>query len=109
MFKDIQKEVHKYASKRDPPYMSPLSLVATIAEEVGELARYTNHLYGDKPKKTEEARQDLGQEMCDVIHIVVAYANREGISLDKEWKRMISEKFENRDKNRFIKLEEKVK
>ena len=109
MFKDIQEEVHKYASKRSPPYMSPLSLIATIAEETGELARVTNHLYGDKPKKITEARQELGQEMCDVIHRVMCYANREGISLDKEWRIMIAEKFEDRDKNRYNKLEQTAK
>lgn len=49
--KEIQKETDIWASQFENPYFSPLSIVATMTEECGEVARVMNHLYGNKKKK----------------------------------------------------------
>jgi NTP pyrophosphatase (non-canonical NTP hydrolase) len=102
MLKDVQKEVDEVLKPFAKPYWSPLSILARIAEEVGELARLLNHIYGDKPKKPTEAKQELGEEIMDVIFACVCLANREGIDLDAEFKKSL-DKMRVRDKDRFAK------
>ncbi len=81
-------------------YWHPLAILARITEEVGEVARLLNHLYGEKPKKTSEAEQELGEEIADVMYALVCLANREGINLDDEMRKVIH-KSRTRDKDRF--------
>ena len=50
--KDYQKEVDDFLQQYDEPYWPPLSILARITEEVGEVARLLNHMYGSKPKKS---------------------------------------------------------
>lgn len=63
----IQKEVDDWAQQFEKPYFSPLSMVATMTEEVGEVARVINHLYGDKKKKDGETLKDLEDELADLL------------------------------------------
>lgn len=102
MFKDIQKEVDDWAQTLEKPYWSPFSIFTRIAEEVGELGRLLNHIYGDKPKKPDEARQELGSEIMDVMFACLCLANSHGIDLDEEFKKTM-EKSRTRDKERFAK------
>ena len=87
-------------SKRQGGYWHPLSILARITEEVGEVARLLNHLYGDKPKKKSEAKQELDEEIADVMYALICLANREKIDLDMAMRKVIK-KAETRDKNRF--------
>lgn len=87
-------------SKGQGGYWHPLSILARITEEVGEVARLLNHLYGDKPKKKTEAKQELDEEIADVMYALICLANREKIDLDKAMRKVIL-KAETRDKNRF--------
>ena len=57
--RDAQRHVDQWMRARGWSYWEPLSQLARMTEELGELARVVNHLYGDKPKKTGEADQDL--------------------------------------------------
>jgi len=100
--KKYQKAIDKWAQTLQEPYWEPLSQFARVAEEVGELGRLLNHLYGSKPKKESEARQDLGEEIADILFALICIANRHDINLDSEMKK-IMEKAKNRDKNRFRK------
>jgi len=102
MLKDAQKEIDSWVQDYKVPYWSPLSQFARLAEEVGELGRLLNHLYGDKPKKEEEARQELGKELMDVIFTAMCLANAHDIDLDKEFAATM-EKCRTRDKDRFEK------
>lgn len=81
-------------------YWHPLSILARITEEAGEVARLLNHLYGEKPKKKSEARQELGEEIADVMYALICLANREKIELDKAM-HVVIQKAKTRDKNRF--------
>ena len=102
MLKEAQKEIDSWVQEYKVPYWSPLSQFARLAEEVGELGRLLNHLYGDKPKKEEEARQELGKELMDVIFTAMCIANAHDIDLDAEFKATM-EKCRTRDKDRFEK------
>jgi NTP pyrophosphatase (non-canonical NTP hydrolase) len=53
MFKEAQKEIDDWAQQHEEPYWSPLSELAALTEEVGEVARLLNHMYGSKPKKVD--------------------------------------------------------
>ena len=100
--KEIQKETDIWASQFEKPYFSPLSMVATMTEECGEVARVINHIYGDKKKKDNEELKDLGDELIDLFFTIVCIANDSKISLEEAWKRKL-EKLYGRDNNRFKK------
>ncbi len=97
---EIQKAIDDWAQTLEEPYWPPLSQFARVAEEVGEVGRLLNHMYGSKPKKVEEARQELGEELADVIFALVCIANRHKINLNEEIEKVLV-KAKVRDKNRF--------
>ena len=97
-----QKAIDDWAQTLEEPYWSPLSQFARVAEEVGELGRLLNHIYGSKPKKAEEAQQELGGELADVMFALMCIANRHNIDMDEEMEKVI-QKCYTRDKDRFEK------
>lgn len=99
---DIQKEVDAYISQFKEGYFSPLSMLARMSEEVGELAREINHLYGEKPKKSGEADNSIELELGDIMFIVICFANSLGIDLAEAHDRVMH-KFNTRDANRWTK------
>ena len=102
MLKDAQKSVDDLVKGLEPPYWPPLSQFARLSEEVREVARLLNHMYGLKPKKKEEAEQQLGEELADVLFTVVCLANSHNIDLDIEFEKAL-DKLRVRDKDRFVK------
>lgn len=97
---DWQEMVDKWVQEIGGGYWHPLANLTRVAEEVGELARLLNHLYGPKPKKPSEAEQELGIEICDIIFALICLANREGIDLETSFGQMM-QKYETRDRNRY--------
>lgn len=97
-----QEQVHKWASQYKIPYWQPLEIMARLTEEVGELAREVNHLFGPKKKKSTENKADLGDEIADVIFTLSCLANSQKIDLDKNFARVM-DKCYGRDKDRFEK------
>ncbi len=96
----IQKDVDDWAQQFEKPYFSPLSMVATMTEECGEVARVMNHLYGDKNKKDGETMIDLEEELGDLLFTIICIANDQNISLAKAHERKL-EKIYGRDNYRF--------
>jgi NTP pyrophosphatase (non-canonical NTP hydrolase) len=74
--------------------------MARIAEEVGELARLINHLYGPKPKKASEQTQELGEELADIVFALICMANSEGIDLQESLEGVLA-KVWHRDRDRY--------
>lgn len=99
---EMQKEVDEWASQFEKPYFSPLSRMAALTEEIGELARVMNRIYGDKPKKDTENIRNLEEEIGDVLFSLVCTANAENIDLSQAWERKL-EKVYGRDNSRFVK------
>src|SRR5687768_15003940 len=100
--KDAQGRVDAWISQFEEGYFHPLTNMARLAEEVGELAREVNHRFGQKTKKPEEQEGDLAMEMADILFVLICMANREGIDLQQAFERML-EKVETRDETRWTK------
>jgi NTP pyrophosphatase (non-canonical NTP hydrolase) len=97
---DAQARIDAWISQYEEGYFPPLTNLARLAEEVGELAREINHRYGEKTKKPEEPEGDLAMEMADILFVIICMANREGIDLQEAFDRMMA-KVESRDENRW--------
>jgi NTP pyrophosphatase (non-canonical NTP hydrolase) len=99
---DAQRRVDDWVSQFEEGYFHPLTNLARLTEEVGELAREVNHRFGQKTKKPEEAPGDLAMEMADILFVLICMANREGIDLQQAFDRMM-EKVTARDEKRWTK------
>lgn len=77
-----------------------LSMMARMTEEVGELAREVNHLYGQKPKKSAEIEGNLSLELADILFIIICFANSLNVNLEDAFKMMML-KYRTRDANRW--------
>ncbi|HKU61797.1 MAG TPA: nucleotide pyrophosphohydrolase [Gemmatimonadales bacterium] len=95
-----QRRVGAWISQFEEGYFHPLTNLARLSEEVGELAREVNHRFGQKTKKKDEPEGDLGMEMADILFVLICMANREGIDLDDAFERMMA-KVEGRDRDRW--------
>ena len=104
---DAQRRVDGWIGQFEEGYFHPLTNLARLTEEVGELAREVNHRFGQKTKKADEADGDLGMEMADILFVLVCMANREGIDLQEAFDRMMA-KVETRDDSRWTKKSERV-
>ena len=99
---DAQQRVDTWISQYEEGYFHPLTNLARLTEEVGELAREVNHRFGQKTKKRDEAEGDLAMEMADILFVLICMANREGIDLEAAFDRMMA-KVETRDRDRWTK------
>ena len=95
-----QKAVDDWISQFDEGYWPPLANLARLVEEVGELARELNHRHGSKPKKEDELETDLALEIADVLFVLVALANEQGIDLEDAFARVLT-KYTTRDAERW--------
>jgi NTP pyrophosphatase (non-canonical NTP hydrolase) len=102
MFSEAQRRVDGWISQFEEGYFHPLTNLARLTEEVGELAREVNHRFGQKTKKKDEAPGDLAMEMADIVFVLICMANREGIDLDRAFAAMM-DKVERRDDSRWTK------
>jgi len=99
-FTEAQKEVDAWISQFEEGYWKPLSMLARITEEVGELARLLNHEYGEKPKKPGEAPQEIGEEIADVVFVLLSLANSLDIDMDDAFAGVMA-KYRSRDAGRW--------
>ena len=98
--REAQERVDAWISQFEEGYWPPLSNLARLIEEVGELAREMNHRFGDKPKKPEEPDQDLAIELADILFVILVIANEQGIDLDHALGEVL-EKYRLRDSQRW--------
>lgn len=103
--KYLQEEVHKWASQFKEPYWPPLSQLARLQEETGELARILNITYGSKVKKEGEELSDPGEELADIIITVCCIANNLKIDLTETTEKAVN-KLHKRDTANISKAEE---
>lgn len=100
--REVQTEVDDWASQFKEPYFPPLSRMAAMTEEMGEVARIVNRMYGSKKAKPEEVLHDLEEELGDLLFTLTCMANAEGIDLTKAFNRKM-DKVNKRDSSRFEK------
>jgi NTP pyrophosphatase (non-canonical NTP hydrolase) len=97
---EAQRRVDEWIAQFEEGYFDPLTNMARLSEEVGELAREVNHRFGKKTKKKGEPDGDLAMEIADILFVVICMANREGIDLQAAFDRMMA-KVESRDAERW--------
>ncbi|MEJ2216053.1 MAG: nucleotide pyrophosphohydrolase [Gemmatimonadota bacterium] len=97
---EAQRAVDAWISRFEEGYWPPLSNLARLVEEVGELARELNHRHGHKPKKPEEPDQDLALELADVLFVLLTLANEQKIDLESAFLKVL-DKYEARDASRW--------
>ncbi len=98
--KEAQARVDAWISQFEEGYWPPLSNLARLIEEVGELAREMNHQFGHKPKKPDEPPQDLALELADILFVLLVIANEQGIDLGQALEDVLA-KYKNRDSGRW--------
>ena len=98
--REAQERVDAWISQFEEGYWPPLSNLARLIEEVGELAREMNHRFGHKPKKPDEPEQDLAMELADILFVLLVIANEQKIDLDEALGRVL-EKYRLRDSDRW--------
>ncbi len=81
--KEAQETVDKWIQTYGKRYFSELTNMAVLTEEVGELARIMARTYGDQSFKNNELSKDLGDEMADVLWVLICLANQTGIDLEE--------------------------
>jgi NTP pyrophosphatase (non-canonical NTP hydrolase) len=99
---DYQKEVDAWFKKQGWDYWEPLAITARLFEEGGEFARLVNHVYGPKKKKLDEQKQDMEEEIGDIIYTLICFANSHDIKLDDAIRKSL-DKVTERDKDRYAK------
>ncbi len=89
--KEAQKAVDEWIKTYGVRYFSELTNMACLTEEVGELARVMARRYGDQSfKKTD--KDNLGEEMADVLWVLICIANQTGVDLTEELERSFKKK-----------------
>ncbi|WP_420843787.1 nucleotide pyrophosphohydrolase [Lentibacillus sediminis] len=96
----MQKRVDDYISQYKEGYFSPLSQLARLTEEVGELAREVSHYHGEKPKKRTEEEKTVEEELGDIMFVLSCFANSLDIDMSEAFDIAMT-KIETRDKNRW--------
>lgn len=80
--KEAQQKVDTWIQTLGVRYFSELTNMAILTEEVGELARLMARTYGDQSFKDSDKNRDLGDEMADVLFVLICLANQTGIDLE---------------------------
>ena len=97
--KDAQKKVDEWIKDVGVRYFNELTNMAVVTEEVGEMARIISRRYGEQSEKESDKNKDLGDEMADVLFVLICLANQTGIDLEKAFNKNLTKKSV-RDKNR---------
>jgi len=84
---EVQARVDEWIRTVGVRYFSELTNMAVLTEEVGELARLMARTYGDQSFKVGEEGKDLGDEMADVLWVLVCLANQTGVNLTEAFER----------------------
>ena len=81
----MQKKVDDWINKYGVRYFDELTNMAQLTEEVGEVARIISRKYGEQSVKKGENLNDLGEELADVLFVLVCLANQTGVDLEKSF------------------------
>ncbi len=85
-----QKIVDDWIKEHGVRYFDELTNMAQLTEEVGEVARIIARRYGEQSEKESDRSKDLGEELADVVFVVLCLANQTGVDLQKAFdKKMI--------------------
>lgn len=97
--KNSQLEVDNWIKNHGVRYFNELTNMAQLTEEVGEVARIIARRYGEQSEKESDKNKDLGEELADVVFVVLCLANQTGIDLQTAFDKKMNLKT-NRDHDR---------
>ena len=86
----LQKKVDKWIKNHGVRYFDPMTNLAQLTEEVGEVARIISRKYGEQSPKTTDKKKDLAEELSDVLFVVICIANQTGCDLQKAFKNKLN-------------------
>ena len=98
--KEAQERVDKWIKEYGVRYFDEMTNMAILTEEVGEVARIMARTYGEQSFKEGE-RKELGDELADVLWVLICIANQTGVDLTKAFGKNLDKKT-SRDRNRHI-------
>ena len=90
--KNAQQEVDDWIKTHGVRYFNELTNMAQLTEEVGEVARIIARRYGEQSEKESDKDKDLGEELADVMFVVLCLANQTGIDLQEAFDRKMDKK-----------------
>jgi len=99
--KEAQEKVDSWIKKYGVRYFNELTNMAILTEEVGEVARIISRKYGEQSFKESDSGTDLGDELADVLWVIICLANQTGVDLEKALEANINKKT-GRDKERHL-------
>lgn len=97
--KNSQQDVDNWIKNHGVRYFNELTNMAQLTEEVGEVARIIARRYGEQSEKESDKNKDLGEELADVVFVVLCLANQTGIDLQAAFDKKLDLKT-NRDHDR---------
>lgn len=98
---EAQKTVDEWIKSVGVRYFNELTNMAMLTEEVGEVARIIARRYGEQSEKESDKNKDLGDEMADVLFVLICLANQTGINLTKALQKNLEKKTK-RDATRHL-------
>jgi len=96
---EAQQQVDQWIKANGVRYFNEMTNMAILTEEVGEVARIMARRYGEQSEKESDKGKDLGDEMADVLWVLICLANQTGVDLTKAFQHNL-EKKTIRDKDR---------
>jgi NTP pyrophosphatase (non-canonical NTP hydrolase) len=98
---EAQQQVDTWITTTGVRYFNELTNMAMLTEEVGEVARIIARRYGEQSEKESDKNKDLGDEMADVLWVLMCLANQTGVNLTEAFQKNMQKKSE-RDKDRHL-------
>jgi len=89
---EAQNKVDQWIKEFGVRYFNELTNTAMLMEEVGEVARIMARRYGEQSEKESDKDKDLGDEMADVLFVLICLANQTGIDLEAALKKNLDKK-----------------
>ncbi len=89
---NAQQQVDEWIKTVGVRYFSELTNMAMLTEEVGEVARIIARRYGEQSEKESDKSKDLGDEMADVLFVLICLANQTGVNLEEALKQNLLKK-----------------
>ncbi len=86
---NAQKAVDDWIQAHGVRYFNELTNMAQLTEEVGEVARIIARRYGEQSEKESDREKDLGEELADVVFVVLCLANQTGVDLQEAFERKL--------------------
>jgi len=88
----LQQQVDQWIKDHGVRYFNELTNMAQLTEEVGEVARIIARRYGEQSEKPSDKQKDLGEELADVLFVVLCLANQTGVDLQASFTKKMAVK-----------------